>query len=89
MVYVLVQWTRDTHPKAPSRREDRQARDRKEPHIVGSHKTSESGGSFAVGREGQSVNGEQGLGRLSSSLDDAEDIARRRIASFVVLRKKT
>ena len=60
MVYVLVQWTRDTHPKAPSRREDRQARDRKEPHIVGSHKTSESGGSFAVGREGQSVNGEQG-----------------------------
>jgi len=89
MVYGLVQWIRDAQPKTARRHEDSQAPDRKQPHIVSSHKTSGSGRSLGVSTEGELVNGEQGPGRLSSRLRDSEDIVHRRIASFVIPRKKT
>src|SRR5215472_3365808 len=89
MVYVLVQWTRDTQPKVASRHEDSRAQDRKQPYIVASHKTSETAWSDRVRTEGQLVDREQGQGLLNSSLHDSERIAHRRIARFLIPRKRT
>ena len=88
MVYVLAQWTRDTRPKTASRPEDSQARDRKQPHIVSSHKTSEVDMSRGVSTEGQFVDGEQRAGRVNPSFHDSERTAHQRIANFVIPGKK-
>src|SRR5215472_4601993 len=84
MVYALVQWIRDAQPNTARRHEDSQAPDRKQPHIVSSHKTSRNRGSA----ETQLIDGEHNRERLNSSLHDSEKIVRQRIARFPIPRRR-
>ena len=52
MVYVLVQWTRDTQPKVGSRHKDNQAGGRKQLYIVASHKTARPVGALEFRQKG-------------------------------------
>jgi hypothetical protein len=88
MLYVLLQWIRDTHPKNAAGCEGREP-DKKQPHIVPLAKPAENKVKVRTATDSRFVNMGKGRGRLSQSQNYSERIAYERIARLLTPRKKT
>ena len=74
MVYVLLQWIRDTQPKNSTGSCEGTEQDRKQPHIVTSSKTSRNKVNVPTATDNQLLD-VQGARRFESSFDYSERLA--------------
>ena len=88
MVYVLLQWIRDTQPKNSTGGCEGTEGDRKQPHVVTFSKISRNKANAPTATDSQLVDTGQRTKRLESSLDYSERIAYERIARALTPRKK-
>ena len=80
MVYVLLQWIRDTQPKNSTGGCEGTERDKKQPHVVTFSKTSRNKVNVPTDTDNQLLDVAQGARRFESSLHYSERIAYERIA---------
>ena len=85
MLYVLVQWTRESRRKGASRRNDSQTRTHRKPYIVSSRKHSGKGGDLPFAADRRLADAEPGTTRSSANW---ERIVYQRIARSLALRKR-
>jgi hypothetical protein len=89
MLYVLLQWIRDTHPKNAAVGCEGTEPGKKQPPIVPVVKPAENRVKVRTATDSQFVDKGKRRGRLSQSLNYSERIAYERIARFLTPRKKT
>jgi hypothetical protein len=88
MVYVLLQWIRDTQPKNSTGGCEGTEQDRKQANIVTSGKTSRNKVNVPAATDNQLLDVGEGARRFESSLHYSERIAYERIARSLTLRKR-
>jgi hypothetical protein len=88
MLYVLLQWIRDTQPRNATGGCEGKEQDRKQPHIVSSSKTNRNKLNSPTATDSQLVDMGQRTKRFESSLDYSERIAYERIARALTPRKR-
>jgi len=87
MLYVLLQWVRDTQPESATSRCKSREQDRKQLHIVSSSKTNQNKVNAPTATDNLLVDMGQRTSRFNSSLNYSERIAYERIARSVTPRK--
>jgi hypothetical protein len=80
MVYVLLQWIRDTQPKNSTGGCEGPARDRKQPHVLTFRKTSRNKANVPTATDNQLLDIGQGAKGFESSFHYSERLAYERIA---------
>jgi hypothetical protein len=88
MLYVLLQWIRDTQPKNSTGGCEGAEGDRKQSHVVTFSKTSRNKVNVPTAIDNQPLDIGQGAKRFESSLHYSERIAYERIARSLTLRKR-
>jgi hypothetical protein len=88
MLYVLLQWIRDTQPKNSTGGCEGTEGDRKHPHVVTFGKTSRNKVNVPTAIDSQFVDMRQRTSQFNSSFDYSERLAYERIARSLTPRKE-